>query len=538
MAALLDLSEEEAALFAILSDDTGIELAEFEFIEHGSADNVYRLYDFQWDLNGRRDMYQVTCGSRNVGKSYGIQMRVAIFPWCHPGQHMLLTAPELNHLRPLTNAVEDRLKSTWLLRQMLPTGSKSDGFTRAPHWEAQFVNGAKVISRLPQKTGLGVKGMHVLMIEQDEAQDYGAGWAEVPETLNRGTPGARWRVHGVPRGVRDRFYDITQGVGDWVVHRPMAMMRPSWCKAERDEKIKMYGGSRQSNDYRRNLLGEHGDSSNALFVLARLIACVDMNDGSTYNSDVYKRISMDFEALEGESPLIKLDFPIEHRRGWDQAPKGYSSYHGGADVGVTIHPSEVLIFGQRAGTSKEHLDLLLRVNMQRIALIDQEAVIHRIFEWYGEKLVTFGVDSTGVGADLAQRLELAFPGRATGYHFSSKQVVGVEDRELNYGETEEDLEVMRDIITYSSDLLREIVDAKEMTLPNDNELLQEFQGQTYIIVRSSSDPYGKRSWSSSGSFHTLDAAKMAVAARKLMPLHAFLGLHEDSDPILDLFVGA
>jgi hypothetical protein len=79
-----------------------------------------------------------------------------------------------------------------------------------------------------------------------------AGWIEVVETLNRFQSGAMWRCHGVPKGVRDKFYDMTEGAGDgdrkWTVHRPMAMNRPTWSPEERNEKAKEYGGSRQNID--------------------------------------------------------------------------------------------------------------------------------------------------------------------------------------------------------------------------------------------------------------------------------------------------
>ena len=152
--------------------------------------------------------------------------------------------------------------------------------------------------RLPNKDGKGVKGMHPLQLELDEAQDYPlAGWIELIETLKRGSQNARWHCHGVPRGVRDKFFEITQADSDFTVHRLMAMHRPSWTPQERDEKIKTYGGSRQNPDYKRNIYGDHGDARNPVFVLARLMACVDQDEGSEYNTEVYSRISISFEQL-------------------------------------------------------------------------------------------------------------------------------------------------------------------------------------------------------------------------------------------------
>ena len=48
---------------------------------------------------------------------------------------------------------------------------------------------------------------------------------------------------------------------EWRVHRITAMSRPNWSDEERQEKIKQYG-SRDDPDYRRNVLGAHGDATN------------------------------------------------------------------------------------------------------------------------------------------------------------------------------------------------------------------------------------------------------------------------------------
>jgi hypothetical protein len=92
---------------------------------------------------------------------------------------------------------------------MLPD-TKGKGIARQPHWQVRFRNGAKIVSRLPGRDGKGVKGQHVIKLEIDEAQDYPlAGWIEIVECLNRGSVGAQWRVHGVSRGVRDKFYEYS-----------------------------------------------------------------------------------------------------------------------------------------------------------------------------------------------------------------------------------------------------------------------------------------------------------------------------------------
>lgn len=861
------------------------------------------------------DMFQVDQGGRACGKTVSITMRACALPFAHPGQAMLLTAPELNHLRPLTDAVEQRLMSTRMLREMLPDG-KGMGMNRQPHWSARFKNGTRIISRLPNKDGKGVKAQHVLLIELDEAQDYPlAGWIEVVETLNRFMPGAMWRClaegqlvltrdgwvpiekiqlgdevwthrgrwkpvlnvydngfqdcvslsgqghpglvmtpnhklwaadsrktkrgrslsrpdwaqaaevatrggrwaspvgvvddvavppmiraprsrhagvldtadpawlwlyglylaegyacsfgtqdgrtsrrvhwcvsdaeadevesrlralgvsthrytqghsvkvvaygqpmhdwlrreagelaahkrlapwvfgldrtqrqaifdgmvygdgswsqrrqrseygtnsrelafglkllaqtlnlvanvslkparmsviegravqsqehyvvqmtalrshgqtlvsdghawgllrsqdvqhvgerhvydlevaddhsyvvegivvsncHGVPKGVRDKFFEMTEGATDedkkWTVHRPMAMNRPTWSSTERNEKIKEYGGSRQNIDFKRNIYGEHGDASNSVFVLSRLMACVDTDAGSEYNAEVYSHVQLEFERLptgpsvtddiRQASLLSMIQLPGSHLSGYTQqvdrrevgAPRGYSSYWGGADIGVTNHPSEFLVFGQRLGT--DMLELLARINLQRINTDDQKAVIEYLFAFYGPKLKAFALDKTGVGFPIWDQLSRhpLFGERIFGYNFSEKVPVAFEDRPMEGKETKADLAIMRNVVEATTDILRnEYVDAKKIRLPYDSEVLQEFQGQTYSVIRDTGNPYGQRRLFGGGSFHTLDAAKMMVGGKVLPGIAQLMDEMVAQRPALDIFAGS
>jgi hypothetical protein len=553
MTAVVQPTEEELYLLAILDSSDGLDLAEFAWFDPETEDGCYRAWDFQWSWYTEGSMFQIDQGGRALGKTVGIKMRAFAFPFVYAGQSMLLTAPELNHLRPLTDLIEKTLLTTRLMQEMLPLG-KGRGIARQPHWQVRFRNGTTIVSRLPNRDGKGVKGQHVILIEQDEAQDYPlAGWIEIVETLNAGLPGAMWRAHGVSKGIRDRFFEKTQPDSGWVVHRPMAMHRPTWGKTERDAKIKEYGGSRQSIDYKRNIYGEHGDASNSVFVLARLMSCVDLDEGSIYNQDVYTKVHMEFEHFPSNASdaerlaLIHswIDIPGTHKTGYSQkagnkevgSPKGYSAYWGGMDVGVTTHPSELLVFGQRMGT--DLLELLLRVQMHRINTDDQMAVVNRVMEFYGDKL-RIAVDKTGVGFPIWDQLtRWSFGSRIFGYGFAEKRVVAIEDRPLVGNETIKDLAMMRNFVEGSTDWLRnEYVDTRRLRLPYDREVLIEFQGQTYTVVKDSGDPYGTKRLFGGGSFHTLDAAKLAVGCKHIPPLEQLLDSKPSQGSVLDVFVGS
>jgi hypothetical protein len=216
------------------------------------------------------------------------------------------------------------------------------------------------------------------------------------------------------------------------------------------------------------------------------------------------------------------------------APKGYSAYWGGADIGVTNHPSEFLIFGQRQGS--DHIDLLTRINLQRINTDDQKAVIEYLFEFYGSKLKAFALDKTGVGFPIWDQLSrnAMFGARIYGYNFSEKVPVAFEDRPLEKGETQKDLAIWRNVVEATTDFLRnDYVDAKKILLPYDREVLLEFQGQTYTVIKDSGNPYGTKRLFGGGSFHTLDAAKMVMAGKVLPAIAAMLEHTTAQAPVLD-----
>lgn len=278
MTAYLCPDDDELHLLAILLDASGIDLCEFAFYDPESADGCYRLWDFQWTLYSVEHPLQAERAARAVGKTRGVVIRSAAFPFCFSGQKMLLAAPQKVHLQPLYNAVQAQFMSTRLLLEMLPK-TQTRGVRKDPSWEMRCRNGSEIVSRIEGDNGLGFKSQHVIRIELDEGQDLSSGgYVELTPTLNRHLPNYGWRVHGVPRGLRDKYYEITEGLqadGEltWYVHKPMAMHRPSWNPTERAENIRQFGGSRQSIDYRRNLYGEHGDSSSPVFVTAKLLNC-------------------------------------------------------------------------------------------------------------------------------------------------------------------------------------------------------------------------------------------------------------------------
>lgn len=576
MSTLEALSEEECYLWAILQDPAGIDLAEWTWTDAERDDNCWRAWPFQWSWWRCQDPKQIDQCSRSVGKTFGMTVRLYAHAFTHPNQEAAITAPELVHLELPIQMVEHRLTTTRLGQEMLKKPPTHRPFM------AEFHNGSRIAGRIPQKDGKGVKGLHPLILEQDEASDYPqAGWKELVETVKRGSEGAIWRAHGVTRGFRDQFYQNSKHGEDdpplryvshkrdgmWTVHRIPAMARPTWTPEERQEKINEYG-SRDDPDYRRNVLGSHGDSQSPLFVLHRLMHCVDDDPSTDFNTDLYWHFKIkDTElARMGVEIADLIDPPSIHSR--------FKTVWMGADIGYTLDPTEILIFAEfpmkpddvremRArdkaipieGASR--MQCIGRVTLNRIAEPDQAAVIMALIDLY--RPYVFAMDSTGAGLPLFQHLqrtmndqvELDRSERARraaesirGYNFSQKIVVEFDETiEVPEDATIEDriklAGISRNVLEVSTDVLRTYVDEGRLWLPWDTELIDEMRGQTYSYSKSGMDQYGRKRIFSSGSFHALDAMRMAVLGHKQFQIENYIKTKPpETGPVVDVFVTA
>lgn len=537
------LSEEEAYLFAILFDESGLDQAEFLWYSpEQDHDGCFRAWPFQWKWWRNLDKQQIDQCSRSAGKSLSIQVKACAFPILHAGNEMLITAPEGNHLQAVTDLIETRLRAGRFYSELLLANAAS-GITHRP-FLAKFRNGSRIMGRIPQRDGRGVKGVHPIWLEMDEAQDYpSAGWTEIIETLKQGEENARWRAHGVTKGIRDEFWKFTQPDSDWHVHRYAAMWRPTWTDEERDEKVNMYGSANHP-DYRRNVLGLHGDVANPLFVLSRLMQCVDLNPASDYNQDEYVKVVINAEMIEdrGGEILNLLDVPMSHKK--------FKTTWAGADIGFTVDPTEVLVFHEdtknKGGSTV--LTLLARYRLERISTPDQMRLILFLMDFYS--LNAFSMDKTGNGLPLFQMIqhEAEQGGMVTsqvlerikGYNFSEKIPVDFDmsvDPE-EFGGDEIDTQIKRNVLEYSSDKLREYVDTKRLKLPDDRDLISEFQGQTYTYDKGGMDMYGRKRFSK-GSFHALDAARMAVLGQVQYGIESLMRERnkvKKAEPVYDIFV--
>jgi len=528
-------SEEECYLYAILQDESGLDQAEFAYTDETSDDGVFRAWPFQWSWWRTATSHQIDQASRSCGKSLSIRFRAFAFPFIHPGEEMLITAPESVHLDAVTDNIETLFLNNTLAKAMIAEGR--GGIKHRP-FMINFAHGGRIIGRIPQRDGSGVKGTHPIWLEMDEASDYPEpGWTELYETLKQQEGSkkdmARWRAHGVTRGIGGTFDEKCKPDSGWTVHRLPAMYRPTWDDEERAAKIQQYGHY-DNVDYRRNILGLPGDQNSPIFVLYRLMECVDVDHGSEYNADEY--VLTEIEEAELRSAAIEelMDVPASHIR-------KYKRFWIGMDVGWTQAPSAIVVFAETANKKKgTQLKLLARFILKQIATEDQVRAIMHLVDLY--RPVAFAMDSTGAGFPLLQNVQEKVRehpelkrnlDRIKGYNFSEKIVADFDENvQIDEDDPEgwKDAAIKRNVLEWSTDVLRGLVDSGKLLLPFDKDLLGEFQGQTWTYSKSAVDSYGRKRVYSAGAFHSLDAARMAALAFQQHAIEEFMSKNDDWEP--------
>lgn len=395
--------------------------------------------------------------------------------------------------------------------------------------------------------------IHPLWLESDEYQDMTKdAHVELIETLKRGVEGAVWRAHGVSRGLRDHFWEMSQPYHDnpWTVHQYTGVHRPNWSPEERASKITIYGGSEEDEDFRRNVYGVHGNATHVLFPAGKLMSRVDDEESSPYNLEEFFSIELKDTMIEGDDILNFIDLNRAHL-------SDYKVFWIGQDVGLVNHPSEILVFGEFTPTKKDDyripgkmrpsvvpdrsvLKLLVRIHLLRIGYPDQARVLMHLIDFYNPR--AYSLDKTGMGQPIYEDIQHRMGKKLDiihGYGFSEKILVDFDQSlhvDPDHGDLEKDSGMKRNVLEYSTDVLRSLMDEGRIILPYDKKLLNEFMGQTFTYTKSTVDAYGKKRRFSQGSYHILDAARMAVLGWKQTPIEQFVKEKDNREPVADIFV--
>jgi hypothetical protein len=566
-----ELDEDDFLLYGMLTDPVYLPELTWSDASNWEYGGEYRVRDYQYIIFRMDDQYAIIACARSVGKSESEKVHAQIHLLTRY-DNMLITAPELIHLLPLTDAIEDKIHDSPLLGEMLDTRYGATGFQHRP-FQTNFIDGTKIVGRIPQRDGRGVRGQHQSRLIVEEGQDYPAkGWIEVNETVSydatnkRGEPDFRYWVYGVHGGNKASGFDERARSPLYRKIKVTSLRRPDWNATRKANAVAAYGGT-SSPDYKRNILGEPGAGATAYFVTARVLACVDQRYtrgeelGSEYNVNGYVAQRFRAEELDdlGMTVTDLLDLPDIPNRGW----------WGGMDIGLTDSPTVISLFAEvdinksggfvEASTkgSTPRLALIRRFTLERFRPRQIREAMYAIGWHLGPQLLGFGQDMTGLGFPIYQDMEddeLCPPhlrNVSAAYMFNAKVETGVEAEDVTENQgvlrdhlgnmvkviedpytNERKFVTMMPFIAASTRYIRMDVDSGYLLLPFDMEVTDDMLQETKQRV----DRIGARESGmvkKGDRFHVLDSFRAMAFRRQQDSIDAQLAMSPQED-VLDL----
>lgn len=410
-----------------------------------------------------QSLRKVHCDGRDVGKTAEIELIAAWATTTQANRQMLIATQCENHLFPLMHRIVRRIQETPQLMGNLVE------FRRSPSWYLRFRNGFELWGRLSGPRGVNFQGLHVDWQIVDEAQEMtDAAWGEMLQALNAG--GRRW-VYGVPNGLRNTFYRMSQE-SSYEKHNWPSSLHPDYDDVKDAELARLYGG-RDSPGYIHRVLGQHGAPEHAVFRLDDYLACID--------DSLPKNWILLEEGEEFEPP----------------ASVEGGEYYLGCDLGYARDPSEFVVYR----SEPPHLVHVLRVHLSGVNYARQQTVIEAMDYVY---------DFRGIGIDAGNN------GRAVSHNLMALGETWCEKvRAFEFGATIE-LEPMPDgqpqrrpAKQFMTELLERRLAEHTIVLPRDPERESQYASQTYSIGPTGRVQYSK------GNDHIIDADRCAVLRHHL-----------------------
>jgi hypothetical protein len=445
----------------VVNYSSRVKFAEHHFRAPGNS--PWRVRAYQRGSLESRALRKIHCDGRDVGKTSEIEILATWAMVAQPHRQMLIATQCENHLFPLMHRITRRIQTTPGLDVSLVEVRQS------PSWFLRFSNGFVLWGRIAGPRGINFQGMHVDWQIVDEAQEMTeTSWGELLQALNAG--GRRW-VYGVPNGLRNTFYRMTQ-MQDVEQYNWPSSIHPGFTPEKDAELAALYGG-RQSPGYVHRVLGQHGEPMHAVFSLDDYLDCVQ-------------------EGLEFESVVL-------HEGEGFAAPPDIAagSYYLGCDLGYARDPSEFVVYRN----DPPHLVNVLRVRLEGVNYARQQQVIEELDRAYNFRCI--GIDSGNNGRAVAHQLMANGPlwcDKIQAFEFGgSIDLEPLPDGSKPRRRTKE----------FMTELLQRRMAERSLVFPALADREQEYASHTYSVNALGQIVYEK------GNDHLIDADRCAVLAHYL-----------------------
>ncbi len=422
--------------------------------------NPWCARDYQVESLESYDSRKVHCDGRDVGKTAEIEIVTVWAAAMCPNSEMLIATQCENHLFPVMHRLLRRFQS-------MPDFSPSlVEVKRSPSWYLRFSNGFVLWGRIAGPHGMNFQGLHVDWQIIDEAQEMTeTAWGELYQALNAG--GRRW-VYGVPNGLRNTFYRMTEQQGVEQYNWPSSL-NPGFT-AEKDAELALLYGGRSSPGYIHRVLGKHGTPSHAVFNIDDYLACV--NEGIPF-SDLSIGEEDTFEAPESVLPM---------------------DYYLGCDLGYARDPSEFVVYA----SCPPDLINVLRVHLHGVNYAKQQDIIVALNAAYNFRII--GIDCGNSGRAVAHYLmnmDDDWCEKIYAIDFgASLSLEPLPDGQPQRRQTKQ----------FMTELLERHMADQTIMFPRLPDRESQYAGHTYTVSANSSIVYDK------GDDHIIDADRCAMLA--------------------------
>ncbi len=401
---------------------------------------------------------KVHCDGRDVGKTTEIE---AIACWAMvacPDSEMLIATQTENQLFPLMNRIARRFENTPAFAPSLIE------MKRSPSWYFRFSNGFVLWGRIAGPRGTNFQGMHVDWQIVDEAQEMtDTAWGELYQALNGG--GRRW-VYGVPNGLRNTFYRMSQ-MPDTEQYNWPSTINPDFDGAKERELTLLYGG-RNTPGYMHRVLGQHGAPMHAVFSLDEYLQCVE-------------------EAIEFEDVVLREEDPFDGPR--DVVP---GDYYLGCDLGYARDPSEFVVYRSES----PHFTNVLRVHLEGVNYARQQQIIVDLDQAYDFRGI--GIDAGNSGRAVAHQL------MALGEDWCDKIQAFEFGGTMELQPLPDGRLVRRRVKEFMTELLQRRMNEGTIRFPVLADRESQYAAHTYAVGASGQIVYEK------GNDHLIDADRCAI----------------------------
>ncbi len=401
---------------------------------------------------------KVHCDGRDVGKTCEIELITAWAMVACPNTEMLIACQTENHLFPLMARIARRFETT---PEFAPSLLE---MRRSPSWLLRFSNGFVLWGRIAGPRGTNFQGMHVDWQMVDEAQEMTeTSWGELYQALNG--DGRRW-VYGVPNGLRNTFYRMTQMTQAEQYQWP-STLNPEFTP-EKDAELALLYGGRTAPGYIHRVLGQHGEPAHAVFALDDYLDCID-------------------HSLTAADITLREDDPFE-------APSGVpgGDYYLGCDLGYARDPSEFVVYRNEA----PHWINVLRLHLEGVNYAKQQRIIEELDRAY--QFQGIGIDCGNNGRAVAHQL------MAQGEDWCEKV------RAFEFGATLETepladgTPVRRRVKEFMTELLQRRLHERTILFPPIPDRESQYASHTYAVNATGQIVYEK------GNDHIIDADRCAI----------------------------